>query len=84
MLNELHVLESIPAYVLGSLEEDEARLVAEHLAGCYQCRKELETYQEVADQLLYVLPEVISEFLNRKADVHRDDLSRLAWLLACF
>jgi anti-sigma-K factor RskA len=58
MLNELHVLESIPAYVLGSLEEDEARLVAEHLAGCYQCRKELETYQEVADQLLYVLPEV--------------------------
>jgi anti-sigma-K factor RskA len=58
MLNDLHVLESIPAYVLGSLEEDEARLVAEHLAGCYLCRKELETYSAVADQLLLALPEV--------------------------
>ena len=57
MLNDLHVLESIPAYVLGSLEEGEARLVTEHLAGCTICRKELESYQTVADQLLLALPE---------------------------
>ena len=58
-MNDLHVLEFIPAYALGSLEDDEARLVAEHLAGCYLCRKELETYQDLADQLLWGLPEVM-------------------------
>ena len=56
MLNDNHVLESIPAYVLGSLEEDEERLVAAHLEGCYACRKELESYQTVADELLLVSP----------------------------
>ena len=59
MLNDLHVIESIPAYVLGSLEDEETRLVAEHLAGCYLCRKELETYQDVADRLLFALPSVV-------------------------
>ena len=58
MLNDIHVLESIPAYVLGSLEEDETRLVAEHLSSCYLCRKELEDYQDIADQLLFALPSV--------------------------
>jgi anti-sigma-K factor RskA len=58
MVNDLHVFDSIPAYVLGSLEEQEARLVAEHLAGCHACRRELEAYQTVTDQLLLVLPEV--------------------------
>ena len=58
MLNDLHVIESIPAYVLGSLEEEETRQVAEHLAGCYLCRKELESYQDVAHQLLFALPSV--------------------------
>ena len=58
MLKDIHVLESIPAFALGSLEDDEARLVAEHLAGCYLCRKELAAYQHLADQLLLGLPEV--------------------------
>ena len=58
MLNDLHVFDSIPAYVLGSLEEEEARLVAEHLSGCYACRRELEAYQTVVDQVLLTLPEV--------------------------
>ena len=56
MLNDRHVLETIPAYVLGSLDEAETRQVAEHLAGCYLCRKELETYQDIADQLLLAVP----------------------------
>jgi len=57
MLNDLHVVDSVPAFVLGSLEAEEARLVAEHLAGCTICRKELEAYQMVADRLLLGLPE---------------------------
>src|SRR5512133_701111 len=58
MMNDIHVLESIPAYVLGSLDAQEARLVAEHLAGCYICRNELDMYQMVADQMLLILPDV--------------------------
>src|SRR5512146_1609955 len=57
MFADAHVLELIPAYVLGSLEEEEARLVKEHMAGCYLCRKELDTYQAVADQLSLAVPE---------------------------
>ena len=58
MLNDSHVIESIPAYVLGSLDAEETRQVAEHLQSCYLCRKELETYQDLADQLLFALPAV--------------------------
>jgi len=58
MFNNTHVIESIPAYVLGALEEEETRQVTEHLAGCYVCRKELETYQTVSDEMLFLLPEV--------------------------
>jgi anti-sigma-K factor RskA len=57
MFADAHVLELIPAYVLGSLEEEEARLVKEHMAGCYLCRKELDVYQAVADQLSLAVPE---------------------------
>jgi len=59
MLIDTHVREALPAYALGSLEEAEAQLVAEHLAGCTLCRKELESYQTVADQLLFALPEAM-------------------------
>ncbi len=57
MLNDLHVLESLPAYALGSLEEEEARSVSQHLTGCYLCRQELNAFQHVADQLLLAMPE---------------------------
>jgi len=58
MLNDTHITESIPAYVLGCLEADEARHVSEHLAGCYVCRKELDAYQTIADEMLLMLPQV--------------------------
>ena len=58
MLNDAHILELIPAYVLGSLEEEEVRQVTEHLAGCFICRQELDAYQTVADQMLLILPDV--------------------------
>jgi len=59
MLNDIHVLESLPAYVLGSLDDEEARQVTEHLTGCYLCRKELSAFQIVADQLLLAVPEAL-------------------------
>jgi anti-sigma-K factor RskA len=59
MFNEFHVIELLPEYTLGSLEENEARHVSEHLAGCYACRQELGSYQKVADQLLFAVPQEI-------------------------
>lgn len=57
MTDELHVLESLPAYALGSLDEAEARLVADHLVGCHICRKEFRAFQNVANQLAFAAPE---------------------------
>lgn len=51
MTDEIHILESLPAYAIGSLDPDEAQQVAEHLAACAVCRQELEAYQSVADRL---------------------------------
>ncbi|HKY55389.1 MAG TPA: anti-sigma factor [Anaerolineales bacterium] len=53
MINDLHILESLPAFALGSLDETEARQVAEHLAGCHLCRTELRAFQDVANQLAF-------------------------------
>ena len=57
MLAETHVLDSLPAYALGALEQDEARLVAEHLRGCYLCRRELAAFKQVAGHLALAVPE---------------------------
>jgi anti-sigma factor RsiW len=58
MTNDLHVLEALPAYVLGSLGEEEAQSVREHLPGCYLCRQELDAFQRIADQLPLAVPEM--------------------------
>lgn len=58
MVENSHVLESLPAYALGCLDEAEARPVSEHLAGCYLCRTELGEFQAVADGLAFSLPEI--------------------------
>lgn len=57
MSNNAHLFDLIPEYALGSLEENEARQVAEHLAECSVCRQELRAFQTVADQLLLAVPE---------------------------
>jgi anti-sigma-K factor RskA len=57
MSNEVHVFDLIPEYALGSLEVNEARQVAAHLAECFTCRQELAAYQQVADQLMLGVPE---------------------------
>jgi len=59
MIEDMHILELLPAYALGSLDKAEARLVAEHLAGCHLCRAELGAYQNVANQLALAAPDTI-------------------------
>ena len=59
MIENTHILDLLPAYALGSLDKAEARLVAEHLAGCHLCRAELDAYQNVANQLAFAAPDNI-------------------------
>ena len=67
MTGNLHVLEFLPAYALGSLEGTEARRVAEHLSGCHMCRTELHEFQNVSDQIALAVPEAVpSENLRRR------------------
>jgi anti-sigma-K factor RskA len=67
MTDDLHVLDSLPAYALGSLDEPEARLVAEHLTGCHMCRTELRAFQNVAHQLAFAAPDTAPpEHLKRR------------------
>jgi anti-sigma-K factor RskA len=59
MFDQTHVLELLPAYALECLDDAEARLVAEHLAGCHLCRTELRAYQEVTGQLAHLAPQAL-------------------------
>ena len=56
-MEEMHVLESLPAYALGALDASEAKMVAQHLAGCHICRSELQVFQEVAGQIALAAPQ---------------------------
>jgi anti-sigma-K factor RskA len=51
-----HVIELLPAYALGSVEDEEAKLVSSHLAVCQQCQIELADYQKVTDLLSLAAP----------------------------
>jgi anti-sigma-K factor RskA len=59
MVDDTHVFDALPAYALGSLDEAETRLVSDHIAGCYLCRKELSSYQEIAGELALAAPDAI-------------------------
>ena len=52
MMNE-HPQDSIPAFVLGTLDVDEAALVGAHVSHCTSCRFEVETFQAVIGALPY-------------------------------
>jgi anti-sigma-K factor RskA len=58
MPDDAHVLDFLPAYALGTLDEVESRQVAEHVAGCSTCRAELGEFQAVAGQLGFIAPAV--------------------------
>ena len=55
-MTEEHVIDLLPAYALGSLDEAELLLVARHLPECAVCRGELATYWPVVDQLAQAAP----------------------------
>ena len=57
MQDDAHVLDLLPAYALGSLDEVETSLVAAHLAGCELCTKELASFQQVVEQLSLSAPD---------------------------
>ncbi len=48
---ENHVIDLLPDYVLGSLIDEEASHVAEHLATCLTCKAEFTRLQQIADDL---------------------------------
>jgi anti-sigma-K factor RskA len=48
MAVESHIYESLAAYALDCLDEDEKEVVTRHLAHCAECRAELSNYKEVA------------------------------------
>ena len=56
MFEQEHVVDLIPGYALGSLDEEEKQAVTRHLSGCDGCRAELLTYQAVTDQLGFAVP----------------------------
>lgn len=51
-MQEPHVTDLIPAYVLGALEPEEVDLVERHLEGCAACSAELRIQRRVAEELL--------------------------------
>jgi anti-sigma-K factor RskA len=55
----MHVIELLPAYALGCLDEEEAAEVSEHLAGCRACRAELHAYEAVAGRLALAAPDAV-------------------------
>jgi anti-sigma-K factor RskA len=57
MSNKLHVTELLPAYALGSLDDEESTLVAQHLLGCSACCLELAQYETVVGQMALAVPD---------------------------
>jgi anti-sigma-K factor RskA len=52
------VQELLPAYALGILSQEDARMVQRHLETCHSCRQELREYEEVGAELALAVPEV--------------------------
>ncbi len=53
-----HVKDLLPAYALGSLDDEEMVQVSEHLSNCPECRAELAAWQAVVDGMLLSTPQV--------------------------
>jgi len=51
-----HVINEIPAYVLGALEPAEQQKVSAHIRTCSYCLQEAKTYEETAAMLAHSVP----------------------------
>ena len=56
-----HRTEDLGAYVLGALDESETRDLTEHLAGCADCRRQLDELTALRDTLGELPPEAFLE-----------------------
>jgi hypothetical protein len=54
-----HLDELIAGHALHALEDDDARRVADHLAGCERCRARLRDMEAVAGALAYAAPPAV-------------------------
>lgn len=55
-MSEEHVIDYLPAYALGSLDEEDLLRVARHLPHCPACRSELAGYWDTMDAISFSLP----------------------------
>lgn len=84
--NEEHVIDQIPAYALDCLDEGESVQVAEHLSTCPTCRRELDHYRLVVDELPLAMaeyepsPDLREKVLQRarESSSHRPALTQRA------
>jgi Anti-sigma-K factor rskA/Putative zinc-finger len=51
IMNSEHVHDLLPEYVLGTLEASDATRVAQHLAGCDECRAQADEYRKIVVQM---------------------------------
>src|SRR5262249_32846895 len=68
-----HPIDSIPAFVLGALDPDEALRVGEHIATCPTCRAEADAFRATLDVLPYAVPQ-----LDPPPHVKQQILARIA------
>ena len=91
MPEDMHVLDLIPAFVLGSLDSDETTRVEKHLLSCVICRDEESDFQSVGAQLGLVVPDVVPSTdlkdrlmkrvqMARKQPLELPKLSSRSWL----
>ena len=52
------IVNLIPGYALGCLDDDERVLVSEHLADCSECQMELQSYKSTVQQLILAAPAI--------------------------
>ena len=55
-MTDEHVLDLLPCYVLGILDDTEKMMVSRHLSACADCRKELDSYTETPSHLGMAAP----------------------------
>jgi anti-sigma-K factor RskA len=59
MSDDEHVLDLLPAYVIGGLDAEEAHFIEEHLLSCWICRAESAVFQDVLGQLSLAVPAAV-------------------------
>jgi anti-sigma-K factor RskA len=56
MSTEEHVIDLLPGFALGCLDEEDLQAVTRHLSRCATCRQELGLYRETVDRLVESTP----------------------------